>query len=342
MEAYSETGQMVLDTAHRICEDAAAGQEEDRAVRAWRALEDAGLTRALDGGGDEEAGGIGLADGLLLAGAPGRHGLPSTLADTLIAGWLAGLAGLACPPGALGLVPVPLTLAGDGVSGVARVPGGRAAAAFVAVADRDDEPHVVVFPAENAAITEQDNVAGDPVDRVEFSGWIATDAMRTLPGAHDRLRLAGAVSRSLLMANALSAVLDLTLSYAPGRTQFGQPLPKFQAIQHGLARMASHCAASQVAALHAARAFGQNRDNAWQAVAAAKARVGEAVGLVTGLAHQIHGATGFTSDYPLHRLTRRAWAWRDEFGSESRWSRELGEHACRAGAGRLWATVTEM
>jgi acyl-CoA dehydrogenase len=32
---------------------------------------------------------------------------------------------------------------------------------------------------------------------------------------------------------------------------------------------------------------------------------------VARLAHQLHGATGITREYPLHRLTRRLRAWPD-------------------------------
>jgi hypothetical protein len=39
-------------------------------------------------------------------------------------------------------------------------------------------------------------------------------------------------------------------------------------------------------------------------------------------------------------LTRRLWSWRDEFGTESRWSVELGKELMAAGAGAAWPTIT--
>jgi acyl-CoA dehydrogenase len=33
-------------------------------------------------------------------------------------------------------------------------------------------------------------------------------------------------------------------------------------------------------------------------------------------------------------------SWRDEFGNESHWSRELGRAVMAAGADALWATIT--
>ena len=56
--------------------------------------------------------------------------------------------------------------------------------------------------------------------------------------------------------------------------------------------------------------------------------------------HQVHGAIGFTHEHSLHRLTRRLWSWRDEFGTESRWSQELGREVMSAGANTLWPTIT--
>jgi acyl-CoA dehydrogenase len=34
------------------------------------------------------------------------------------------------------------------------------------------------------------------------------------------------------------------------------------------------------------------------------------------------------------------WSWRDEFGNESHWSRELGRAVMAAGADALWPTIT--
>jgi len=73
---------------------------------------------------------------------------------------------------------------------------------------------------------------------------------------------------------------------------------------------------------------------------AAKIRAGEAAGKVAEIAHQVHGAIGFTHEHSLHRLTPRLWSWRDEFGTESHWSRELGRAVLASGADALWPTIT--
>jgi hypothetical protein len=50
----------------------------------------------------------------------------------------------------------------------------------------------------------------------------------------------------------------------------------------------------------------------------------------------VHGAMGYTYEYPLHFLTKRLWAWRDECGSESEWARWLGHYIAAQGAEALW------
>ena len=87
----------------------------------------------------------------------------------------------------------------------------------------------------------------------------------------------------------------------------------------------------------AAEAFSSMRT---PAIAAAKARAGEAAGIGAGLAHQIHGALGFTYEHSLHFLTKRLQAWRGEYGGEAEWNAWLGHHLATAGADQLWAELT--
>src|SRR6185437_392341 len=54
--------------------------------------------------------------------------------------------------------------------------------------------------------------------------------------------------------------------------------------------------------------------------ASAKVRTGEAAAEGAAIAHQVHGAIGFTNEHVLHRFTLRLLSWRDDFGSESYWA----------------------
>ena len=95
--------------------------------------------------------------------------------------------------------------------------------------------------------------------------------------------------------------------------------------------------AAQRAADAAVDALGTNRFVV--EVAASKARVGEAVGIVAEQVHQIHGAMGFTHEHRLHHFTRRLWAWRDEWGNETHWQRVLGARLAALGADQVWGYI---
>ena len=107
-----------------------------------------------------------------------------------------------------------------------------------------------------------------------------------------------------------------------------------------LALLAGHVAASSAISDAAVEASVDGAD--FFAVAAAKSRVGEAAGKSAEIAHQTHGAMGFTHEHNLHHSTRRLWAWREEFGNESNWQVRLGEMVAREGADALWPLLSAL
>ena len=58
-----------------------------------------------------------------------------------------------------------------------------------------------------------------------------------------------------------------------------------------------------------------------------------------GLAHQVHGAIGFTKDYDLHTLTGPLQNWRSEYGNDAYWADVLGGIAAGLGGAGLWTEV---
>jgi acyl-CoA dehydrogenase len=68
--------------------------------------------------------------------------------------------------------------------------------------------------------------------------------------------------------------------------------------------------------------------------------VGEAATLAAEIAHQVHGAIGFTREYALQVATRRLWSWREEFGGDPEWAAVVGQAACSGGADALWGMIT--
>ncbi|MBM3567261.1 MAG: acyl-CoA dehydrogenase [Alphaproteobacteria bacterium] len=291
----------------------------------WQAAEDAGFTRPFASGGWAEAGAI--------VQAAGRDALPVPMAESIAASWLLEQVGIEPPPGLLTLGEGEIELARSEVTGnLWRVPWGGDASHVVAEAAGE----LVLIPCPNLPMVFESNLAGEPrvslvLDRRPCT--LGTD--RIAPGTVRRL---GAAMRALQMAGAMSAALELAVEYANTRVQFGKPIAKFQAIQQNLAAMAVEVAAASAAAEGALSAIGETGFEFW--AAAAKSRCGDAAGQAAAQAHAVFGAIGFTHEHALHRLTRRLWSWRAEFGSERYWNRELGRAALARGADNLWPDLT--
>jgi acyl-CoA dehydrogenase len=263
----------------------------------------------------------------------------------MLAGWLLAAAGLAQPAGPLTVAPVragdTLTAARDGArwrlqGRASRIPWAAKSAAIVVLARAGDRTVVALAAPGDCRIAGGANLAGEPRDDVDFAGAPADGALASVDAA--ALRSLGAVMRSAQIAGALQAVLEQSVRYATERVQFGRPIGRFQAVQQNLAMLAGQAAAATAAAEAGIEAAA--RDLASPAVAAAKIRAGEAASLGAAIAHQVHGAIGFTQEYPLNLLTRRLWSWRDEFGNEAHWARALGGAVAAAGADRLWPGIT--
>ena len=107
------------------------------------------------------------------------------------------------------------------------------------------------------------------------------------------------------MLGGAQAVLDMTVEYAKGRTQFGRAIGSFQAVQHHCARMATDVEGSRGIAYQAVWRLSEGL-TAQKEVAMAKAWIGPAYRRVCGTAHQCHGAIGFTKEHDLQLYTRRA------------------------------------
>lgn len=159
----------------------------------------------------------------------------------------------------------------------------------------------------------------------------------------DISREQGAFIRCCQSAGALDAALAMSIEHANARVQFGKPLGKFQAVQQSLATLATEAAAVNVAAAAAAAALdraGGDTQAALFEIAAAKLRTNRAIGTGVGIAHQVHGAIGFTQEYALHHLTTALLGWRSDHGNDAYWAGVLGGMAVKLGGTGLWAEIT--
>lgn len=341
-ELLDETGRFMVETLDRMLGDLCtpavlkAADAGDWPAELWAAVVEAGFARASLSEAQDGAG-LTLAEALPLAAVAARHALPLPLAEGLVAGALLAATNLAVPEGVLTIAAgAGAVLGADGrlTGTLAGVPWAARATGLVLVACAVEGPRLCLLTRDQWQIAAERNLANEPRETITFDVVLAPDRIAPAPSA-DALVNAAALTRSVQIAGALTRIRDLTVQYAQERVQFGRPLGKFQAIQQTVAVLASDVAAAEAAA---AVALGNPADPL--AVAVAKARSGEAAGRAAGIAHQVHGAMGFTQENTLHHLTRRLWSWRDEYGNERHWQTRLGSALLQHEPDNLWPALT--
>jgi acyl-CoA dehydrogenase len=341
----SEVRRLLDDTVERLFAGAVTPERIVAAERGvwhadlWRAVEAHGLATAHLG---EAAGGAGATwrEACIVARASGRHAAPLPLAETMLAAWLLERAGLPVPPGPLTVAPTPVTPPGRASSArLERVPWGRHAGHVVVTWPEAGGLGIGIVAAP-APVAEACNLAREPRDDLEVAAPPLAAGRASLPA--DTVTSYGALLRAAQMAGALETVLDLSVRYATERVQFGRPIGQFQAIQQDLARLAGMVAAAGVAAEVAGRAAADAAagGDPTPEIAAAKVVVGDAAEHAPRIAHQVHGAIGFTYEHRLQFFTRRLWSWRAEFGTTETWAERLGASVLAGGAAALWPAIT--
>ncbi|MEA2884892.1 MAG: acyl-CoA dehydrogenase [Bradyrhizobium sp.] len=352
--AVAESENIVAETAERIFADLADAQtinnDKQGSWKAplWQALTEAGLPLAWvpdDLGGS----GASLAEGFGVLSAAGRFAISLPLAETMLAGWLLAQAKISSPAGEMTVAPASpkdrITLDADGtLSGRARgVPFARTAKHIAVLASGASGVSIALVEASACRIEQGLNLANDASDIVSFNR-VRPVAIKPAPKGFDQtsLMLMGAVVRSLQIAGALESMLDISVRYSNERVAFEKKISKFQAVQHNLAKLAGEVSAALAAASSAADTIANSTsfdEAVYLEAAAAKIRCSEAAEKGAAIAHQVHGAIGFTIEHILHRYTLRALAWRDDFGNESWWAVELGKMVAARGADELWPLV---
>ena len=278
----------------------------------WPRLAEAGFATLLV---PEEKGGFGGDWGDLFAvlRLAGSHALAAPLGETIVAHKVLTDAGINPPEGAIGL------LDGD------RVSFGRHCGAVLGAGK--------LLAGAICDWHEGESPDGNPRDRLGgiegFEVPVPTNA---------DLRAKGAFVRVAMATGALEAGFQLAIDHVNTRVQFGKLLAKFQAVQQALAEASSEIAAVGAAGQAAAASF--DLGDASFEIAAAKLRTNRAIEIAVPILHRVHGAIGFTMEYPLNRYTRRLMGWRSEFGNDAFWARTLGERTAKLGGAGLWREIT--
>ncbi len=374
LSADTEAARLIEDSIGRLFATEVDKGLRERAeagvldARLWQQVLEGGFHLLL---APEAAGGFGQSwvEAFPMIRGLGYWQVPLPLAETLIAVQLATLAGIALPEAGEG----PLTIIEQGqgnslrvdddgdaitLSGTAHgVPWARhARAALVSLAD-GRLGLLDLRAAPGVSLQPQVNLAGLPSDTLVLQHARLRSVVRSPWALPQPVWTLGALARSAMLVGALESVLEQAVRYAGERVQFGKPIAKNQAIQHSLALLAGDVAAARMAALVAAAdalgggsgkgsgSDGNGRGGtechaARFSTAVAKVRAGEAATRGAAIAHQVHGAIGFTHEHALHFATRRLWAWRAEFGGDAQWAEELGRAAIQARASGFWPGLT--
>ncbi|HPN38821.1 MAG TPA: acyl-CoA dehydrogenase family protein [Melioribacteraceae bacterium] len=116
---------------------------------------------------------------------------------------------------------------------------------------------------------------------------------------------AGRLGVGACSLGASKEMLKLSVEYAKNRSQFGQSIIKFQAIQFMISEMTSKIYAMESMLFRAAKNYELGKDISQEA-AIVKLFCSEAVSEVADLALQIHGGMGFSRELPIERYYRDA------------------------------------
>ena len=265
---------------------AAWTQEPDGA--AWRALADAGALAVLVPQSD---GGLGLDETYLVpvVEEAGRVALPHPLTATA-------------------LVAAPLGVAGRTVTTDLGATGGIVPAATFAEA-------FLLVVGRGLHLYQADEVDVEPVETVDASrhcGRVkpraAGETVAEDPGAVAAAFDRGVLGTAAELVGLSRAMLELTVSYAAQRHQFGKPIGSFQAVKHHLANARIQIEFAAPAVLYAAYAVAHDQPDAGRSVSQAKWLAGAAATATGRAALQCHGAIGYTTEYDLHLYLKRSWA----------------------------------
>lgn len=316
----------------------------------WDKLDEVGVMTVCI---PENNGGAGFSikDAFNIIRIAGKYTAPIPLAETLVGNWMLHQSGIKIGSGPLSIASpkhshnIKFTEGQKDslINGNAkRVPFGRYVNRMIVFGrDRNNEAMISVIDSSQIELSNGRNLAGEARDDIHLKEvYVSKNNYKKISEENlkefDRILT---LTRVCLMAGALEKVMEMTIRYAKEREQFGRPIGKFQAIKQQLAVMASQVSSAITATEYAIDSL-NGKLNLESEVMVAKVRVGEAVGIVAPIAHQVHAAIGFTYEHPLHHCTRRLWSWRDECGSESEYALKLGRSILENSANSLWSIIT--
>ena len=279
------------------------GEARDEAR--WRTIAEMGLLGIC---APEERGGmgLGLVDFIGIAEACGYVALPEPLVE---------LAGVTIP--LLAGLTDEQDLLGAALGGTVVALGHPATRL---VADAEGAVAVILGDGENIYLVEAVNLklerqeSFDPFRRLYRIDWQPAPDTRAGTGWGDTAER-GAILAAAQLIGLAQRMIDMSVDYAQGRSQFGKAIGSYQAVKHLLANAQVKVEFARPV-VHAAAAELPLGSLASRARAAhAKIAAGEAADLAARTAVQVHGAMGMTWEVDVHFFLKRALALKSAWGT---------------------------
>ncbi len=210
-----------------------------------------------------------------------------------------------------------------------------ASADFFIVATSDGRRHLVERGADGVTVSVEKSI--DLTRRlysVRFDG-VRVGAEATLSGdQEDYLSVLwrACVAIAAESTGVAQRTMEMAVSYAKDRQQFGRPIGAYQAVSHRCAQMLLETENSRSAVYGAAWAADAEPESLPLAASMAKAYASDAGWRVPDASIQVHGGIGFTWEHDLHFFLKRGKANAATFG-DARWHRKRVAHLVLAEAG---------
>ena len=311
---FSEEQTMFAETARTLFSDTCTPEHWRKLMEAgeafdparWNAIVETGLSGLLL---PEEAGGLGLSetDFALIAQEAGYVALPEPLVESagvampLLAAIAPDHALLADPNAVLAIAhPInPYVLGADRATAILLEQNGEA---FVATPDQ-------------VRMTAEPSI--DPFRRLFKVEWETGHATALGPADWELALDRAALFNAAMGLGLAQRAVDLAVSYARERQQFGKPIGSYQAVKHHLAsaQVAIEFAKPVVAA--AAAEIGARDVHARARVSHAKIVALEAAEQAARASIQVHGAMGYSWEVDVHLFLKRTLALAQSWGTSA-------------------------
>jgi alkylation response protein AidB-like acyl-CoA dehydrogenase len=176
-------------------------------------------------------------------------------------------------------------------------------------------------------ITPAPSMTGLPTSSVVLENvQVGADAVLGMPGlAGEYLApviVRGKLLRCAEIAGAGDRVLELVLTYAREREQFGGPIGRYQAVQYLCTDLAMATRVTQLLTRQAAWLLDQGEQSSAR-IAAANAYGSAAARRIAHCAHEVFAGLGFMQEHDLHLFSRRLKYWEMDLGGASFHSGQL-------------------